>query len=128
MKQRSVSFTIRAEAEIVRQFSEMVRGALYTSHEMSCVFTGSLRVVCERTHRFRKITGSVNEPESNDPGMIPGTHYPCIFRNLCVKEALDDTLMMPFMSRQQAGVFSSWFPFALEFRKTEEAKKKNSLL
>ncbi len=27
--------TIRAEAEIVRQFSEMVRGALYTSHEMS---------------------------------------------------------------------------------------------
>ncbi len=41
--------TIRAEAEIVRQFSEMVRGA-YTSHEMSHVFTGSLRVVCERTH------------------------------------------------------------------------------
>ncbi len=67
--------TIRAEAEIVR-------GALYTSHEMSRVFTGSLRVVCERTHRFQKITGSVNEPKSNDPGMIPGTHYPCIFRNL----------------------------------------------
>ncbi len=79
--------TIRAEAEIIRQFSEMVRGALYTSHEMSRVFTGSLQVVCERTHRFRKITGSVNEPKSNDPGMIPGTHYPCIFRNLCVKEA-----------------------------------------
>ncbi len=37
--------TIRAEAEIVRQFSEMMRGALYTSHEMSRVFTGSLRVV-----------------------------------------------------------------------------------
>ncbi len=32
--------TIRAEAEIVRQFSEMVRGALYTSHEMSYVFYG----------------------------------------------------------------------------------------
>ncbi len=32
--------TIRAEAEIVRQFSEMVRGALYKSHEMSRVFTG----------------------------------------------------------------------------------------
>ncbi len=42
---------------------------------------------CEHMHRFRKITGSVNEPKSNDPGMIPGTHYPCIFRNLCVKEA-----------------------------------------
>ncbi len=26
---------IRAEAEIILQFSEMVRGALYTSHEMS---------------------------------------------------------------------------------------------
>ncbi len=37
--------TIRAEAEIVRQFSEMVRGALYMSHEMSRVFMGSLRVV-----------------------------------------------------------------------------------
>ncbi len=84
--------TIRAEAEIILQFSEMVRGALYTSHEMSRVFTGSLRVVCERTHRFQKITGSVNEPKSNDPGMIPGTHYPCIFQNLCVKEALDFSL------------------------------------
>ncbi len=59
--------TIRAEAEIIRQFSEMVSGALYTSHERSRVFTGSLRVVCERTHRFRKITGSVNEPKSDHP-------------------------------------------------------------
>ncbi len=37
--------TIRAEAEIVLQFSEMVRGALYTSHERSRVFTG-----CVWTH------------------------------------------------------------------------------
>ncbi len=36
---------IRAEAEIVRWFSEMVRAALYTSHEMSRVFMGYLRVV-----------------------------------------------------------------------------------
>ncbi len=68
--------TIRAEAEIVRQFSEMVRGALYTSHEMSRVFTGSLQVVCEHTHRFRKITGSVNEPKSDHPGTNHGTHFP----------------------------------------------------
>ncbi len=61
--------TICAEAEIV-QFSEMVRGALYTSHEISRVFTGSLRVVCERTHRFQKITGSVNEPKSDHPRHI----------------------------------------------------------
>ncbi len=80
--------TIRAEAEIVRQFSEMVRGALYTSHEMSRVFTGSLGVVCERTHRFQKITGSVNEPKSDHPGTNHGTHFPCIFRNGCVKEAM----------------------------------------
>ncbi len=32
--------TISAEAEII-QFSEMVHGTLYTSHEMSRVFTGS---------------------------------------------------------------------------------------
>ncbi len=68
--------TIRAEAEIVRQFSEMVRGALYTSLEMPRVFTGSLRVVCERTHRFWKITGSVNEPKSDHPGTNHGTHFP----------------------------------------------------
>ncbi len=37
--------TIRAEAEIIRQFSEMVSGALYTSHERSRVFTG-----CVWTH------------------------------------------------------------------------------
>ncbi len=41
--------TIRAEAEIIRQFIEMVRAALYTSHGMSRVFTGSLWVVCEHT-------------------------------------------------------------------------------
>ncbi len=68
--------TIRAEAEIVRQFSEMVRGALYKSHGMSRVFTGSLRVVCEGTHRFPKITGSVNEPKSDHPGTNHGTHFP----------------------------------------------------
>ncbi len=32
--------TIHAEAEIILQFSEMVSGALYTSHERSRVFTG----------------------------------------------------------------------------------------
>ncbi len=84
--------TIRAEAEIVRQFSEMVLGALYTSHEMSRVFTGSLRVVCEGTHRFRKITGSVNEPKSDHPGTNHRTHFPCIFWNGCVKEALVNLL------------------------------------
>ncbi len=68
--------TIRAEAEIVRQFSEMVRGALYTSHEMSRVFMGSLRVVCERTHRFRKITGSVNEPKSDHHGTHFSVYFP----------------------------------------------------
>ncbi len=54
---------------------------------MSRVFTGFLCDVCERTHRFQKITGSVNEPQSNDPGTNHRTHYPCIFWNFCVKEA-----------------------------------------
>ncbi len=64
----------------------MVRGALYTSLEMLRVFTGSLRVVCERTHRFRKITGSVNEPKSDHPGTNHGKNFLGIFRNGCVKE------------------------------------------
>ncbi len=87
--------TIRAEAEIVRQFSETVHGALYTSHEMSRVFMGSLRVVCECTHRFRKITGSVNGLlftinaekyiEILEHNMLPSRRHlfqgrPCIFQ------------------------------------------------
>ncbi len=58
--------TIRAEAEIIHQFSEAVRGALYTSHEMSRVFTGCVR-----------ITGNVNEPKSDDPGTNHGTQWLC---------------------------------------------------
>ncbi len=27
--------------------------------------------------------------KSDDPGTNAGTHYPCIFRNLCVKGAMD---------------------------------------
>ncbi len=81
--------TIRIEAEIVHQFSETVSSILYTSHEMSNVFTGSLRVMCECTHSFRKITGSVNEPKPEDPGTNHGTHFPCFFQDGCVKEAYD---------------------------------------
>ncbi len=75
----------------LKLFASLVKWctAHYTRHMKGHV---SLRVVCESTHRFRKITGSVNEPKSNDPGMIPGTHYPCIFRNLCVKEAIQTKL------------------------------------
>ncbi len=49
----------------------MVRGALH--------FTGSLRVVCERMHRFQKVTGSVNEPKSDYPGTNHGTHFSVYF-------------------------------------------------
>ncbi len=55
---------------------------------MSRVFTGSLQVVCDCTHRFRKIISSVNEPKSDDPGTNHGTHFLYIFRNGCVKEGL----------------------------------------
>jgi len=30
----------------------------------------------------------VNEPKSNNPGTNAGSHYPCIFQNLCVKGAM----------------------------------------
>lgn len=43
--------------------------------------------VCERMHRFQKITGIVNKPKSNDPWSNPETYYQCIFWNLCVKGA-----------------------------------------
>ncbi len=110
MKQRSGSSSLSAlKLKSFASYSEMVRGALYTSHEMSRVFTGSLRVVCERTHRFRKITGSVNEPKSNDPGMIHGTHYPCIFRNLCVKGASDSRKSSDKREKMHSKLLSSQF-------------------
>uniref|UniRef100_A0A673GVK0 Ubiquitin carboxyl-terminal hydrolase n=1 Tax=Sinocyclocheilus rhinocerous TaxID=307959 RepID=A0A673GVK0_9TELE len=41
-------------------------------------------LTCDRvSDLFRKITGSVNEPKSNDPRTNHRTHYPSIFRNLC---------------------------------------------
>ncbi len=75
--------TICAEAEIIRQFSEMVSGALYTSHERSRVFTGSLRVVCECTHRFRKITGSVNAANLTIREQMPA-HITRVFSGISV--------------------------------------------
>ncbi len=74
--------TISAEAEII-QFSEMVRSALYTSHERSRVFTGSLRVVCECTHRFRKITGSVNAANLTIREQMP-EHITRVFSGISV--------------------------------------------
>ncbi len=38
-------------------------------------FTGSLQIVCERMHRFRKITSSVIDPKSDHPGTNHGTHF-----------------------------------------------------
>lgn len=43
----------------------------------------SLRVVCERTYRFRKITGSVNEPKLNDPRTNPWTLLVRFPESLC---------------------------------------------
>lgn len=49
---------------------------------MSRVFTVSLRDVSERTYRFQKTTGGVNE---QNPGTNSWTHFQCIFRDLCMK-------------------------------------------
>ncbi len=119
--------TICAEAEIILQFSEMVSAALYTSHEMSRVFTGSLRVVCERTHRFRKITGSVNEPKSDHPGTNHGTHFPCIFRNGCVKEAyMIWFIAQPYSGKKFISVCCELTTFNTEYE--EYAKNKLAMV
>ncbi len=71
--------TIRAEAEIIRQFSEMV-SAHYTRHMKGHV---SLRVVCERTHRFWKITGSVNAANLTIREQMP-EHITRVFSGISV--------------------------------------------
>ncbi len=78
--------TIRAEAEIVRQFSEMVRGALYTSHEMSRVFTGSLRVVNARTDPGKSLAVWMNQNQTI-PGQITG-HIFHVFSGMAVWKRL----------------------------------------
>ncbi len=65
----------------------MVSGALYTSHERSHVFTGSLLVVCECTHRFRKITGSVNAANLTIREQMP-EHITCVFSGISVWKGL----------------------------------------
>ncbi len=71
--------TIRAEAEIILQFSEMV-SVHYTRHMKGQV---SLRVVCECTHRFRKITGSVNAANLTIREQMP-EHITRVFSGISV--------------------------------------------
>ncbi len=71
--------TIRAEAEIILQFSEMV-SAHYTRHMKGHV---SLRVVCECAHRFRKITGSVNAANLTIREQMP-EHITRVFSGISV--------------------------------------------
>ncbi len=79
--------TIRAEAEIILQFSEMV-SAHYTRHmKESHVFTGSLRVVWECTHIFRKITGSVNAANLTIREQMP-EHITRVFSGISVWKGL----------------------------------------
>jgi len=53
---------------------------------MSRVITG-LYSLCVNMHKLWEITGSVNEPKSNDLGTIGGTHYLCIIQKLSVNGA-----------------------------------------
>lgn len=64
----------------------------------------SLRDVYECTHRFRKVTGSVNEPKSNNP-----VTNQCVFRNLCVKEAVVLLVLWWLLNDQ------GFLEFSLEF-------------
>jgi len=54
---------------------------------ISHVFTGFLQVVCERTLWFQKITGSMNEPKTNQSQIILG-QFVCAFSRISVKRAL----------------------------------------
>ncbi len=89
MKQRSGSSSLSALKlkSFILQFSEMISGALYTSHERSRVFTGSLRVVCECTHIFRKITGSVNAANLTIREQMP-EHITRVFSGISVWKGL----------------------------------------
>ncbi len=53
------------------------------SHERSRVFTGSLRVVCECTHIFRKISGSVNAANLTIREQMP-EHITRVFSGISV--------------------------------------------
>ncbi len=83
--------TIRAEAEIVRQFSEMVRGALYTSHEMARVFTGSLRDFYGLCVNARTDSGKSQAVWMNQNQTIPGwfpEHITRVFSGISVWKRL----------------------------------------
>ncbi len=75
--------TIRAEAEIILQFSEMV-SAHYTRHMKGHVSLRDLYgFVCECTHRFRKITGSVNAANLTIREQMP-QHITHVFSGISV--------------------------------------------
>ncbi len=74
--------TIRAEAEIIHQFSEMV-SAHYTHHMKGHVSLRDLYGLCECTHRFRKITGGVNAANLTIREQMP-EHITRVFSGISV--------------------------------------------
>ncbi len=93
MKQRSGSSSLFALK--LKSFASLLKwcAAHYTRH-MKCHVSLRIRVVCERTHRFRKITGSVNEPNQTIPGWFP-EHITRVFSGISVWKRL----MFPSMNR-----------------------------
>ncbi len=87
MKQRSGSSSLSALK--LKSFTSLVKwcAAHYTiTWNVTCLYRIFTGCVNARTDSG-KVTGSVNEPKSDHPGTNHGTHFPCIFRNGCVKEA-----------------------------------------
>ncbi len=86
MKQRSGAPHYPSWSWIILQFSEMV-SAHYTRHMKCHVSLRDLTVVCECTHIFRKITGSVNAANLTIREQMP-QHITRVFSGISVWKGL----------------------------------------
>ncbi len=91
MKQRSGSSSLSALK--LKSFSSLVKWwarIIHVTWKVTClygIFTGCVWMHAQIPENHWQCECS----KSDDPGTNAATHYPCIFRNLCVKGALAQT-------------------------------------
>ncbi len=108
MKQRLGSSSLSALK--LKSFSSLVKWwarIIHVTWKVTClhgIFTGCVWMHAHIPENHWQCECS----KSDDPGTNAGTHYPCIFRNLCVKGALVDL----FFCLVQ-GVSGSWDLFVV---------------
>ncbi len=89
MKQRSGSSSLSALK--LKSFASLVKWwarIIHITWKVTClygIFTGCVWMHAQIPENHWQCECS----KSDDPGTNAGTHYPCIFRNLCVKGALE---------------------------------------